>query len=665
MRVIGARSVAIICLLLLIGAIALGAPPRALNSINDVRDMALARRNASVRVHGVVIQEPGRLPGDPRFFYVQDRSGGIAVVPSERLELRLGVCVDVEGRAVTFNELEPQIEAVLVEKSSQPCSPLRLRTLTPAEASAGRYAGDLVKVIGRIADSSAGDDRALILLGGAEPPLRVYLRRPGAALAEMRQKAAVGAEVQVTGIPVPAPDGKTFNLRLRQPSDLLVRSLPALQPNRTMERLVGFAGVIGLATLIWIILLRRAVARKTREVGRLLREAQAASQMKSQFLANMSHEIRTPIHGILGMQEIVLQSGLQPLQRESLEIAHSATRSLLSLLNDILDLSKIEAQGIHITPETMDLPGLMTELERLYQSRAHLSGVEFRVELDPGVPKYVLADTLRLRQVLTNLLSNAFKFTAEGAVTMKCSLVSSLDGPKGEPAARILFSVVDSGIGIPAEEVERVFSAFHQADGSITRRFGGTGLGLTIASQLVALMNGDLKCDSTEGVGSAFSFELELPVAKTPGAAVEPGEAQAEPPQTLRILLAEDNAINQLVVSRPMEALGHSVVICEDGRRAAQLCAEQQFDIVLMDVQMPVLDGLEATRLIRLAESAQHRPRVPILALTANSLREQVAACFEAGMDACLCKPFLPADLLNLIAVHARRPRTGASSERH
>ncbi len=362
----------------------------------------------------------------------------------------------------------------------------------------------------------------------------------------------------------------------------------------------------------------------------------------------MSHEIRTPIHAIMGMQEMVLQSTLQPTQRESLEIAHSSTRSLLSLLNDILDLSKIEADSMELSLETLNLPELMRDLERQFRGSARTSDVKFEVQVAPDVPEYVLGDSVRLRQVLTNLLSNAFKFTSEGSVVLSCTLIERT----GE-FARVHIAVRDTGIGIPESEQERVFSAFHQADRSITRRFGGTGLGLTIASCLVRLMRGSLNCSSKEGEGSVFSFDLELQIAERV-VAMKPAPDNALAAGVLHILLAEDNPINQIIVRRPLEALGHLLTVCEDGEQAARQCAATEFDIVLMDVQMPVLDGLESARRIRKREAQLGASRVPILALTANSLREQVDECYEAGMDDCLCKPFLATDLLRLIAMHAR-----------
>jgi signal transduction histidine kinase/CheY-like chemotaxis protein len=638
----------VILLLTATGMVASGVQPKAVQAIELVRQLSFQHRTVEVLVRGVVIEAPGRLLADPRFFRIQDRSGGIAILPPARVNLKLGDCVDVVGTTMLFNELEPQLEAPSVLISNSACATPQVDALSVDEVRAGRGSGRLVRVTCRVADSSAGDDRALIFIGHTTSALRIVLRRPGDALAEIRRKTEVGALVDVVGVSLPSADGKSHYLRLRRASDIVQKEPPPFHPHPALlwasTALIG----VGVATGVWIVTLRRAVAGQTKEISLLLEQARAASRFKSQFLANMSHEIRTPIHGILGMQEIVLQSTLQPVQRESLEIAHSATRSLLSLLNDILDLSKIEADSMELSAETLNLPNLIADIDRQFRASALLSGVAFKVHVDRDVPEYVTGDPVRLRQVLSNLLSNAIKFTPEGSVTLNCSLAARQDD-----VARIRFAVQDTGIGIPELEKAKVFSAFHQADPSITRRFGGTGLGLTIASRLVGLMQGSLACESTEGEGSVFFFELELRLATRAVAARLPA-ADCLPAKALRILLAEDNPINQLVVRRPLEALGHEVVVCEDGEQAVQQCAQGDFDLVLMDVQMPVLDGLEAVRRIRKRELQLRSRRIPILALTANSLREQVDECFEAGMDACLCKPFLTADLLRLIAVHAR-----------
>lgn len=623
-------------------------PGAVVQTIEHARQLSFGRLAEQVQVQGVVIEAPGRLPAEPRFFHIQDRSAGIAVLPPERISLKLGDCVKVAGTPILFNDLEPQLDASSVEISNSACGEPQVRVLSVDAVRSGQGSGGLVRVKGRVIDSSAGDDRALMLFGNDKAPLRAVLRRPGGALAEIRSKTLAGALVEVVGVSLPSPDGRSHYLRLRQASDVVQILPPPFHPHPALLWLTAILIGVGAASIVWIVTLRRAVARKTRESRLLLEQAQSASRLKSQFLANMSHEIRTPIHGIMGMQELVLQSNLQTAQRDSLEIAHNATRSLLALLNDILDLSKIEADSLELSLEPMNLLGLIEDLKCQFRASAMLSAVEFEVRVDQDVPEYVSGDLVRLRQVLSNLLSNAFKFTSQGSVTLQCSLAS-----RREDVARVRFAVQDTGIGIPEVERERVFSAFHQADRSITRRFGGTGLGLTIASRLVELMNGKLNCESCEGEGSHFWFELDLRLSESPAAALP----EAEPvtaPRALRILLAEDNPVNRLIVRRPLEAKGHQVVVCEDGDQAVKQCAQSSFDVVLMDVQMPVLDGLEASRRIRTRETQLHTPHVPILALTANSLSEQVQECYEAGMDACLCKPFMPADLLNLISLHAR-----------
>ena len=649
----------LLCLALLTGIAIPAGEPLVPQTIEYARQLAFTHQSAKVLVRGVVTEAPGRLPAEPRFFHIQDSSGGIAVLPPIRMTLKLGDCVDVVGSAMLFSDLEPQIEAPSVVTASAPCRAPEIRMFTVDEVRAGKGSGGLVRVSGRVVDSSAGDDRALILIGNERSPLRTVLRRPGRATAEIRQRAVEGAQIEVVGVSMPSADGKSHFLRMRQPSDIVQKSPPPFRPPPAVLWISAILLGVGVATAAWIVTLRRAVSRKTSEISRLLGQAQAVSRFKSQFLANMSHEIRTPIHGIMGMQEMVLQSTLQPQQRENLEIAHSTTRSLLSLLNDILDLSKIEANGMELAPEPMDLPGLIGELERQFRASPIPSDVGFEIAIDRDVPEFIMGDPMRLRQVLTNLLSNAFKFTAHGLVTLSCSVVRRRQAERPEHVTRIRFAVRDTGIGIAPSDIDRIFSAFHQADGSITRRFGGTGLGLTIASRLVDLMHGELRCESRQGDGSIFTFEVDLPLAERP-LETQPPITNGLPARSLRVLLAEDNKINQLVVSRPLEALGYTLVVCEDGQRAVELCAETSFDIVLMDVQMPVLDGLQAARRIRERELHSRAPRVPILALTANSLRDQVDACFDAGMDACLCKPFVPSDLLQLIAVHARHSRDTA-----
>ena len=368
--------------------------------------------------------------------------------------------------------------------------------------------------------------------------------------------------------------------------------------------------------------------------------AEEAARLKSEFLANMSHEIRTPMNGVAGMISLVLDRIQDPEDREQLLAAQSASQALILLLNDILDLSKMEAGKLSIEAIDCDLPALARDSLRIFEFGVHEKGLDLRLDLAPDCPVWVRTDPVRLRQVLVNLVGNAIKFTAAGSVTL------TLTPGAGD---LVRFEVRDTGIGIAADKLGLIFDAFTQADGSHTRQFGGTGLGLTITRRLVNLMGGRIWAESEPGQGSRFIVEVAL-ARSVPPKEIEAAAPPAAPVEGLRILVAEDNLINQKVICAMLRRQGWSVTLAGNGTEAWRYFRENRFDLVLMDVQMPEMDGLEATRRIRAEEAGRGLVRTPILALTAHASQTQHEQCLAQGMDSVVTKPIHLPNLLGEIA---------------
>ncbi len=373
------------------------------------------------------------------------------------------------------------------------------------------------------------------------------------------------------------------------------------------------------------------------ERHRALQQAHAADLAKSAFLANVSHEIRTPMNGVLGMTEVMLQQAPAPEQREQLEIIRRSGQAMVLLINDLLDLARVEAGRLHTVVARLELHTLVDDLTRLYGPLAEARGLGFTVTVGPGVPRAVMGDGLRLRQVLTNLLANAVKFTTEGRVSLRVDL----EGP------RVRFAVCDTGPGISPSLRPRLFHRFEQGDASSARRAGGTGLGLALSHELVQLMGGELVFDEAVEHGTCFRFSLALPLADEP---VEP--APVAVPERLggRVLIVDDNAVNLAVARSLVGRAGCEVHTAANGRQALEAAQASAWDLVLMDVQMPEMDGLEATRRIRALPGAA--ARVPIVALTASAMPTEVGACLEAGMNEVLAKPLNPQALVGALARH-------------
>jgi signal transduction histidine kinase/CheY-like chemotaxis protein len=380
-----------------------------------------------------------------------------------------------------------------------------------------------------------------------------------------------------------------------------------------------------LVGLVWDV---TADVERERELDRRRLEAEAETAAKSRFLAAMSHEIRTPMTGVLGVLGLMIDDPVPQKQHERARIALASAENLLEILNDILDYSKLEAKQIRVVEELVDVRRLVGEVAALMEPAAAAKGLALGVEIAEAVPAAVTVDPMRLRQVLTNLLSNATKFTEAGTIAVRVGYA-----PSGGGSLEV--EVEDTGIGIGEAEREQIFLHFVQVDNSLTRRAGGTGLGLAISKQLVELMGGEISVRSVPGMGSCFAFTVEArraPASAVPADGEEPEAAGLEP---LRVLLAEDHATNQYLIGAYLRAAGHAVTVVANGREAVERAAEGGFDVVLMDVQMPELDGLSATREIRAGPAAE----VPVIALTANAMPGDRDACLAAGMNDYLPKP--------------------------
>jgi CheY-like chemotaxis protein len=399
-------------------------------------------------------------------------------------------------------------------------------------------------------------------------------------------------------------------------------------------------------------LLEQRIGERTEQLEEAMLRAQAASQAKSEFLANVSHELRTPMNGVIGMLDVVMEHNLPQEQAEELQTAQRCAYSLLALLNEILDLSKIEAGKMTLERVPFDVRALLEDCLKSHQPSADKNGVELRSEISADVPGQILGDPLRIRQVLSNLLSNAVKFTEHGSVSVRMDTEFS-----GTGAFSLRLTVEDTGTGIPADKLVSIFDKFTQADGSVSRKYGGTGLGLAITRKLVEMHGGQIRVSSEVGRGTTFVATLpceigvdeasrERIVETLPQLHVEAGRAPG------RILIVEDNQVNQKVVTSVLRKRGYFIELANDGQEAlAKLEKNGPYDLVLMDVQMPVLDGLETTRLIR---KDSRWKNLPVVAMTAHAMNGDKERCLAAGMNGYLSKPVQPSHLLDTVDQYLR-----------
>ena len=528
------------------------------------------------------------------------------------------------------------------------------------------YEGRATPAATRHAITSWRGQQALVVTSdlsvrGVDRPWRLYVVTPTSiALAQARNMALsallFGGVSIVLAMLIAWRVGRALSkpvvvmaetMRRMADGDLDVRTPPA----RSSTELEGMAQALEAF---------RANARDLLEAESARRAAEKAARDRSEFLAVMSHEIRTPMNGVLGMADALAHTNLDTGQREMLGILSTSGSTLLALLNDILDYSKIEAGRIELESIAFDISTVAQEVADLFRPQAEGKGLTLTASTPDAAPA-VLGDPGRVRQILHNLVGNAVKFTHEGSVKIAVGV-----RPAGAGASELLVEVADTGIGITPEVQSRLFQKFVQGDASTTRAYGGTGLGLAISRELAQMMGGDITVRSRPGDGAAFTFCVTLPNSEHDGAgAQEPEGPEAPPLSSLRVLAAEDNPNNRQVLQIMLDMVGAAVTFVENGEQAVEAWSQAPYDIVLMDVQMPVMDGHAATREIRARERAAGMRPIPIIGVTANAMAHHVADCVEAGMNAHVSKPIRPASLFETLSqvLSADRDRAGSASK--
>jgi signal transduction histidine kinase/CheY-like chemotaxis protein len=519
---------------------------------------------------------------------------------------------------------------------------LRLR-LAAAEAEAGRADAEetlqwVEILLGRV-DLLAQGRFGPLLRGRADAAVALEVMQAHLAAFERRIEAAPDDPARLAAVREEGEALARASARLAVESSHVTSAFRAgwaaehSAAERRLGLLVGVAVAValGLFGLLWM---------QSRRLRREREAAEAASRAKTAFLANMSHELRTPLNGVLGMLDLLADERLPPQARERAETAQASARHLLAVIGDILDMSKLEAGRVELERMPFALGALLRRCQATFAAAAEAKRIGLAVKVAPAAEGWFLGDPTRLAQVVTNLLANAVKFTAAGGVVL------SAEAAPGEGDAVVLIAVRDTGIGIPPDSQRTLFDKFTQADSSTTRRYGGTGLGLAICRELVQLMDGAIEVESEQGRGTTFRLRLPLRRAPAPEIATPPAPAAA--PAAARVLLVEDDRVGRLVATTMLRKLGAEVDAAASGTEALERASATRFDLILMDIQMPGMDGLTATRAIRAGEGPNARTR--IVALSANAFSEDVARSLEAGMDDHASKPVARETLARLLA---------------